>query len=344
MERLFCLGRPIIDVTASIKAEFLSEIGVDENLQGEISNEKMEKILGQLSKKSDYIFISAGGVESNVAINSALLGIPSIIVGSIGDDYFHLIFKDGLGFIDKLDMSLISTMLFNSAVVVVIWIIKDGGEKKRIKVLNYGVSGYLPWNSLAKSSLKSATMFFSSLFTANTPQTELIWKSAIRIAKKFGKKIIINLGGVDTIQDNKLRSLLNFVRKYADVVFMNEQECEFLLTCYKKEAFLIFPEVEQTIITRGGKDISIFLKGEEIFIQITEEGRPAQGGQIFEIGAGDAFCAGYVFALSRGANPKEAARFAIEISLIKIKCPESHLTKTNLACIEERRRKYALNE
>src|SRR3989344_1035514 len=161
MERLFCLGRPIIDVTASIKAEFLSEIGVDENLQGEISNEKMEKILGQLSKKSDYIFISAGGVESNVAINSALLGIPSIIVGSIGDDYFHLIFKDGLGFIDKLDMSLISTMLFNSAVVVVIWIIKDGGEKKRIKVLNYGVSGYLPWNSLAKSSLKSATMFFS---------------------------------------------------------------------------------------------------------------------------------------------------------------------------------------
>ena len=35
MERFFCLGRTIIDVTASIKAEFLSEIGVDENLQGD---------------------------------------------------------------------------------------------------------------------------------------------------------------------------------------------------------------------------------------------------------------------------------------------------------------------
>jgi len=38
-------------------------------------------LLKQLSKKADYLFVSAGGVEVNVAINSAILGIPNIFSG-----------------------------------------------------------------------------------------------------------------------------------------------------------------------------------------------------------------------------------------------------------------------
>jgi len=334
-ERIFCFGRPIIDISATIREEFLREVNIDENLQGEISKEKMENLLRQLSKKADYVITSAGGVESNVAINSAILGIPSSIVGTIGNDYLHLIFKDSLGFIGKLDFSLMPVVFFNSAVIAVIWIIKHSGEKKRIKVLNYGVSEYLPWDTSIKNSLQSATtIFFTSLFTANTPQTESKWREAVRTAKKFDKKVIINLGGIDTIPKDKLRELVDVVKRYAEIIFMNEQEWGLLHKHDNREVCLIFPKTEFIVITKGKRGSSIFHQGKEISIVMPKERNLNRTGQVFEIGAGDAFCAGYIFAISKGAKMEQAAEFATEVSLIKIKYPESNLAKARFSDLE----------
>ena len=133
-EMIFCFGRPIIDITASIKERFLHKIGINEKSSGKISMNRMELLLKQLSREADHILVSAGGVECNMAINSAILGIPSTFVGAIGDDYFHLIFKDSLGFVEKLNLCLIpATNPINSAIIAVIWITNEDGEKKRSK-------------------------------------------------------------------------------------------------------------------------------------------------------------------------------------------------------------------
>ncbi|PIR02491.1 MAG: hypothetical protein COV63_00780 [Candidatus Nealsonbacteria bacterium CG11_big_fil_rev_8_21_14_0_20_37_68] len=329
-ERIFCFGRPIIDITASINDEFLKEVNINENLQGKIPKKKMEKLLKQLSKKADYLFVSAGGVEVNVAINSAILGIPSTIVGVIGDDYFHLMFKDSLGFIKKLDLSLISVAALNSAAIAVIWIVKDSGEKKRIKVFNYGASEYLLWNTSIEDGLKSTTIFFSSLFTTNTSQIEPIWRNAIRTAGKFGKKVIISLGGIDTVPKRKLGRVMDIIKEYADIVFMNEKEHDFVQNYYHKEISSIFLKAELIVITRGWKGHILLKKEGGIYISSFPGEALEPSEQIFDIGAGDAFCAGFIFALSRGVNPEEAGKFASEVSLIKIRCPESHLTKGSL--------------
>lgn len=176
-------------------------------------------------------------------------------------------------------------------------------------------------------------------------RTEPIWINTIGTAKKFGKKIIISLGGIDTVPRRKLGKIMDFIKECANAVFLNEKECEFVQKYYQKEISLIFSEMELMVLTKGENGSLIMNKGEEISIQLSQKNKClGLNEQIFEIGAGDAFCAGFLYALLRGANPKEAGEFASEVSLIKIKCPESHLTKASLADIEERRGKYAFNE
>ncbi|PIV43748.1 MAG: hypothetical protein COS26_00070 [Candidatus Nealsonbacteria bacterium CG02_land_8_20_14_3_00_40_11] len=329
-ESIFCFGRPIIDITASIEEKFLREINIDEESTGEIPMNKMELLLKQLSRRADYVFISAGGVECNVAINSALLGIPSSLVGTIGDDYFHLIFKDSLGFIERLDLSSMSVAVSNSAAIIVIQTMNENGERKKIKVFNYGVSEFLPWNTEIEVRLRKATMFFTSLFSANTSRTEPIWQKAVETAKALGKKVIINLGGIDTIPKERLSRIIGIISTRGDIIFSNEMESNFLRQKYDQDIVSTFSEVEFLIVTKEAKGCSIFCKGNETLIRIPSGKIPRPDEQIFEIGAGDAFCASYIFAILAGASPKQAGNFATRVSLIKIRYPESHLTRDNV--------------
>jgi len=329
-ERIFCFGRPIIDITASIKENFLREINIDQEVSGKISVNRMKLLLKQLSRKADYIFISAGGVECNMAINSAILGIPSSLVGTIGDDYFHLIFKDSLGFIKRLDLSSVSTAVSNSAAIAVVWATNENGERKKIKVFNYGVSEFLPWDTEIEARLGKATMFFTSLFSANTSRTEPIWQKAIEAAKALEKKVIVNLGGIDTIPKERLAKIVGIISTHGDIIFSNEIESNFLRQKYDQDIASTFSKAEFLIVTKEAKGCSIFCKGNETLIRIPSGKIPGPEEQIFEIGAGDAFCAGYIFAILAGATQKQAGSFAIKVSLAKIRYPESHLTKASL--------------
>jgi len=73
-EKIFCLGRPILDINVNIKKSEWQEL----NKNSLISSDNLLDHLESLKLRADYS-ISAGGVESNLAINCALLGLPSIL-------------------------------------------------------------------------------------------------------------------------------------------------------------------------------------------------------------------------------------------------------------------------
>ncbi len=330
-ERIFCFGRPIIDVTARIQEKFLREMSAQE-ISGKISTNKMKLLLELLNRRVDYILLSAGGAECNMAVNSAILGIPSGLAGTIGSDDFSPIFKYDLGLIKTLDLSLMSitTTTLNTAVVVVVWATNEDGEARKVKAFNYGASECLLWNTEMEAHLKEATIFFSSLFSANTSRTELMWRKAVETAKKLRKKIIISLGGIETIPMKRLEKLVGFISAYGDMVFANNIESAFLQKKYKRHIASILSGVEFLVITKGAEGCSIFNRDKEILIRIPSDKMPTIEDQIFEIGAGDAFCAGYIFAILDGATPEEAGNFATELSLIKLRCPKSHLAGVKL--------------
>jgi len=330
-ERIFCLGRPIVDIFAEVKESHLESLGLGRRQKDKISEEEIGMIIQPLSRKADYFFISTGGIEINLAINMSFLGIDVDFSGTVGDDCFSWLFTNDLEREKAQNLNLfLKSKEGKTASILFVKAVNSNGGRKDIKMVNYGASEYLPWDGSTKNILSRATVFFSSLFSANTFETEPVWEEAISFAKKLDKKIIIDLGGIDTVPKGILRKVVNIVRENADIISTNVKECEFVQNYDKKEISSVFSKTGLIFITRRKKECLIFNNGKEVCIPFPTEKIPSESERIFETGSTDAFFAGFISAFLRGANLKQAGRFAADVSLIKIRYPESHLTKNSL--------------
>jgi len=88
---------------------------------------------------------------------------------------------------------------------------------------------------------------------------------------------------------------------------------------------------------QGQEGCSIFNRGKNISVQPSTR---LSEKQVYGIGAGDAFAAGFIFAFLERLNLKEAGEFASRVSLIKLKQPNSHLTINNLVELEKIKHHY----
>ena len=331
-ERIFCLGRPIVDIMVEIRESHLESLGLRESQKDEISDEEVRGPIQALAGKADYFFVSSGGIETNLAVNISFLGIGVDFIGTVGNDHLGSIFMDGLMLEKSPNLNLFLTSKEGkTASILFIRAISDSGERQDIKVVNYGVSDYLPSDVSIKSILSRATIFFSSLFSTNTFETVAVWEDAVRTAKKLGKKIIIDLGGINTIPRSILKQVVGVVRECADIISTNTGECEFIQNYGKEEISSIFSKTKLILVTRRKSDCVILDKGKRIYIPFPTEKIPDESEKIFETGSTDAFCAGFIFALLKGASLEQAGEIAAGVSLTKIRYPESHLTKTSLS-------------
>jgi len=206
-----------------------------------------------------------------------------------------------------------------SAMITVIRFIEC--EKKRVKLINYGASEHLEWVAL-EDKLKSCTMFFSSLFAANSPHMEAVWKEGLYNAVVLQKKIIINLGGINTISPNKKLAILEIIGKNADLVSMNGDE---YINCgVENETQLrkLFSHAKMIIVTKGEEGAIIYTKGSRIRLAAMEV---EKGVPKFRIGCGDAFLAGFLFAMHSEMDIEEAGVFASRMASLKLQHHESHL-------------------
>ena len=95
-ERIFCLGRPIVDIMVEIRESHLESLGLRESQKDEISDEEVRGPIQALAGKADYFFVSSGGIETNLAVNISFLGIGVDFIGTVGNDHLGSIFMDGL--------------------------------------------------------------------------------------------------------------------------------------------------------------------------------------------------------------------------------------------------------
>lgn len=313
-EKIFCLGRPVLDINVNIREDewwSLSKSSL-------ILLDNLSDYLEILELKADYYSISAGGVESNLAINCALLGLSSIFVGAVGNDILPLILQDrSRDAHGRLTLEL-RKIGQSSAMIAIVRFIEQG--ETRIKLINYGASEGLEWPGL-EDKLKSCTTFFSSLFAANSPHMEAVWKEGLYGAVNLRKKIIINLGGINTIPPYKRSVILEIIGENADLVSMNGNE---YMSCVENETQLrkLFSHAEVIIVTEGEEGAIIYTKDNRIRVAAIgiEDGFPK-----FRVGCGDAFLAGFLSATHLGVDIEEAGIFASRVASLKLQHPESHL-------------------
>lgn len=255
-------------------------------------------------------YISIGGVETNVAINSALLGGESVLFGAVGVDLLWKKLENLAQRINKFHLSLQKVKDTRSGIIVLIQ------EDNRIykKFIDYGASECFRITKTIEKKIVKGEIFFTSLFSANTSTLLPQWKRMIQLAKSSSLKIAVSMAGIGTIEENEIISLLKFVKDSANFLFMNQREAKKIdLTMFTSQLAVITSEEGPIIAKFGDRQWSVYPQ------RIQNVYPP------YNIGAGDAFTAAFLVSYLRDGDVEKAMRYAHQIASLKLSIPTSHL-------------------
>jgi len=257
-------------------------------------------------------YISIGGVETNIAINTALLGKESILLGAVGSDVLCEKLENLAHHVNKLHLGLQKIENEESATIVLL--VGNNNEIYR-KFVDYGASECFRITSEIQKQIIEGEIFFTSLFSANTPRLRARWGKMIQLAKTASLKIAVSMAGVGTIKTNKLPSLLKLIKDSADFIFMNRQEAEKIDPDIFPFSIVVITDEEKPAIAKfGKKKWSVSPAG--IF----------STHQLYTIGAGDAFAAAFLVSHLLDGDIENAMRYGHRIAALKLTSPTSHLT------------------
>ena len=271
------------------------------------------------------IIINPGGVARNISENLACLDVPSALMGCVGDDYY------GNLIINETNRRGVNTdyVIKSSSVPTAKYLSVSAGDGE----LSYAVNDM-------KDSLSLITPDF---IEANRNVLER--SSFIAIDTNLSKEVLENILSIANISDipvyldtvssekamvvRELTGRINYLSPnlqeyesifgmYNDGVEMLEYLCEGV---FKNYNYVIVKKGEAGVDMISIEDGKIFTEG-SIKQDVVEPN-----------GAGDAFNAGFIYALTKKKNCKEAVRFGIcaaHFALSSVKTVSGDLTVKKL--------------
>lgn len=244
--------------------------------------------------------VSGGGSAANVAVNLVKLGISSGVIGSVADDrHGRFLLSDLKEFgVDTSQVRVFPGGMTGLSVIIIdaqgeVRVIEDFGVADRRRAIDPGY-------------IKQAQFLHMSGCAFH------LLDSASRIAANAGIPISFDPGrAASRLGEHKLAPIL--------------RRCEYLII-NRKELFAITHSREESaaerlakkynlvcVIKQGGKETIVKTKEADSF-----KVRPFRVKAVDTLGAGDAFCAGFVAAINEKKSLFESVRFANAVAAAKV--------------------------
>ncbi|VVB58684.1 putative sugar kinase [Candidatus Anstonella stagnisolia] len=243
--------------------------------------------------------VSGGGSAANVAVNACKLGIPSGVIGNVGTDRHGSFLLEELHSF-KVDTSQVQRIPGATGLSVIL--IDKHGEVEVIE--DYGVADRR--RTISEKYVRSAEFLHMSGCSIHHLQ------AASAAAEKEGLPISFDPGrAASKLGERRLSKVLSRT-KY---LIVNKRE---IIALTKRED--IFHACEEMaekygltcIIKQGGSDT--LLIGERLHKRVP----PFRVKCVDTIGAGDAFCAGFITGIMEKKPPADAVRFANAVAAAKV--------------------------
>lgn len=249
-------------------------------------------------------FTFPGGKGANQAVATAKLGIPTYLVGRVGDDQFGQELLNSLNLAGVETKYLLIDESVNSGVAVIA--VDDAGENNIIIVA--GANGRVNQEDV-QSLTQLLTDASAVLLQLEIPLPTVIL--AAQAARQAGVPIILDPAPALLEIPDELYSLVN-------IITPNEIEAEQLVgfsingieSIEKAASILRHKGVETVIIKLGAKGVFCSSGKEKFFM-------PAFPVEVVDtVAAGDAFNAGLVAALASGRSLREAVVWGAAVGAI----------------------------
>jgi len=293
---ILSIGNAIVDILAEVEDGFLGHQGMIKGAMELIDAARTDALYAAMPPAVQ----TSGGSVANTAAVAGQMGARAAFIGVVADDEFGHIFRHdihGSGVHHPTPPSAGGDPTARCLILVT----PDG---QRTMNTYLGVSSTLAPHHLDHALIGESAISYLEGFLFYVPDSAQASRQAAEIAHAAGRQVAISLSDFLCVERN-LEAFQTMVRDHVDILFANEQELAALtgLTDFEAGAAVVRGQVEIAALTRGERG-SVIFRGEDRF-----DIAPVTTKVVDTTGAGDAYAAGFMTALTAGKDLPTCGRW-----------------------------------
>jgi sugar/nucleoside kinase (ribokinase family) len=292
------IGNALTDIMTMLPDNnVIQELGYPKGSMQLVDRTASQKVLDKI--KNIPQAITSGGSAANTIHGLAKLGIETAFIGKVCNDEF------GNFFSTDLKNSGIKPILLHSETASGRAIALVTPDSERTFAVYLGSAVELVANDIKQEYFSGYSYFHIEGYLLQNHELML---KATSEAKKAGLKISLDLASYNVVEEN-YEFLHDFVKKYVDIVFANEEEAKAYTKLNPLEALHAISEECEMGVVKIGKEGS-YVKHNGIVYTISS----IKANSIDTTGAGDLYASGFLYGLIKNLGFDKAGKIGSLLS------------------------------
>jgi sugar/nucleoside kinase (ribokinase family) len=277
------LGNAIVDIFVEVSEPEFASLGFERGTMVLVDQAAQKSLLDSYQKHEPKLV--SGGSVANSIIAFSQLGGQAAFIGCVGDDRYGLFYANEF---EELGIDIGNPIIVNETTGTSVCLVTPDAERTMR-------------TCLAKNS---DWLFIEGYVFANPDTGQTAIQEAVRLARQHATKIVITCS--DAFIPQVFGNALGAALQYADLLFCNETEaCAITGAATAQDAFdQLKTRVPSTVVTNGPHGAYVRHGGVEAHV-------PAFPSEPKDLtGAGDMFAGAFLYGITHGVPPEQAARAA----------------------------------
>jgi sugar/nucleoside kinase (ribokinase family) len=288
----------IVDIFADVSHEDFAPLGFEKGTMRLVDTAEQERLLEHVRAKTPIM--RSGGSVANSLIAIAQLGGKSAICCRLGDDYYGAFYRNECS---ALGMRVPAELIPQAATGTCVVLVTPDAERTMRTSLGAS-TGLAAEHIHAPTIAESKWLFVEGYVFSNSDEGRAAIKESIRVARESDTKVAVTCSEAWVV--NAFGEHLHEALESAHLVFCNEEESKALAnTSSVEEAGKVLKErFPHVVITAGARGAFLWWEGEAIHVPAF----PCEPRDL--TGAGDMFAGAFLYGISHGLKPYDAAHRA----------------------------------
>jgi sugar/nucleoside kinase (ribokinase family) len=290
------IGNAILDVQARTEDQFLTAHGMTKGGMALVDGEAADRIYAAMGPGVE----SSGGSVANSCAVAAGLGAKVGFLGKVAEDVLGTTFRHD---ITAAGVHFPTAPLVGGAPTARCMILVSPDGQRTMNTF-LGACVTFGENDLDHDAIASAKVVYLEGYLFDPPAAQAAFRRAARIARTAGRRVAISLSDPFCVGRHRA-AFREFVKNEADILFANEAEVMALyeVATFDEAAVLAAQDTSFAALTRSEKG-SVVIEGAT---RVAVAAVPTM--VVDSTGAGDAYAAGFLAALTRGKPVAECGRW-----------------------------------
>jgi len=287
------IGSALLDFTLNVEDDILASLSLKKGQMHLIDNKESKKIFNAI--KDFNLSTSPGGSAANTLAGILNFSGSAVFLGTVGKD------KNGEIYISETSRSGVASKIKKIDTITGHAITFITPDSERTFATHLGAAVNFSKNDIDWQAIKDSKILHLEGYLFELPSLREACMDAIKFAKKNNVLISIDLSDPALI-GRIFDTFKDVVEKYADIVFVNEEEALAFTGKQELDALNKLAQVCSIAIVKLGARGSLVKDDNKIY-----EIPSFKTTVVNTNGAGDMFAAGFLYGIANNINSKDSA-------------------------------------